>query len=113
MSGIALGGNRFGKAEVRVVRIDRSDGGVALPTDLSVTSHLSGDLEAVHLEGDNAGVLTTDAQKNTIYAFARDAPAGAMPSMAEFGLRLARHFVNSVDTVRGRRSRFRRIRGRV
>jgi urate oxidase len=99
VSGIVLGGNRFGKAEVRLVRIDRSESGVALPTDLSVTTHLSGDLEAVHLQGDNAGVLTTDAQKNTIYAFARDAPPGAMPSAAEFGLRLARHFVESVDSV--------------
>ena len=51
----------------------------------------------MHLEGDNAGVLTTDAQKNTMYAFARDAPIG---SMADFGLRLAQHFVESVDTVR-------------
>ena len=93
---IVLGGNRFGKAEVRLVRIDRSADSVALPTDLSITSHLSGDLAAVHLEGDNAGVLTTDAQKNTMYAFARDAPIG---STADFALRLARHFVETVDTV--------------
>jgi urate oxidase len=99
--GIVLGGNRFGKAEVRLVRIDRSDssgsGTIALPTDLNITSHLSGDLAAVHLEGDNAGVLTTDAQKNTMYAFARDAPIG---SAADFALRLARHFVESVPGVR-------------
>jgi urate oxidase len=97
--GIVLGGNRFGKAEVRLVRIDRSDsssGAIALPTDLNITSHLSGDLAAVHLEGDNAGVLTTDAQKNTMYAFARDAP---ISSAADFGLRLAKHFVESVTGV--------------
>lgn len=97
--GIVLGGNRFGKAEVRLVRIDRSAspaGSIALPTDLNITSHLSGDLAAVHLEGDNAGVLTTDAQKNTMYAFARDAP---IASAAEFGIRLAKHFVESVPGV--------------
>jgi urate oxidase len=94
--GIVLGGNRFGKAEVRLVRIDRSEGSIALPTDLNISSHLSGDLTAVHLEGDNAGVLTTDAQKNTMYAFARDAP---ITSTTDFALRLARHFVESVPGV--------------
>ena len=94
--GLILGGNRFGKAEVRLVRIDRSQPRFALPVDLTITSHLSGDLDAVHLDGDNEGVLTTDAQKNTMYAFARDAP---IRSTADFGLRLARHFVETVDSV--------------
>jgi urate oxidase len=93
---LILGGNRFGKAEVRLVRIDRSQPRFALPVDLTITSHLSGDLDAVHLEGDNEGVLTTDAQKNTMYAFARDAP---IQSAADFGLRLARHFVETVQSV--------------
>jgi urate oxidase len=93
---IILGGNRFGKAEVRLVRIDRSQPRFAVPVDLTITSHLSGELDAVHLDGDNAGVLTTDAQKNTMYAFARDAP---IESNAGFGLRLARHFVESVGSV--------------
>ncbi len=99
-SGIVLGGDRFGKAEVRLVRIDRPPAGsatpIALPTDLTITSHLSGDLSAVHLAGDNAGVLTNDAQKNTVYAFARDAPIGSVP---DFALRLARHFVETVESV--------------
>ncbi len=93
---VLLGGNRFGKAEVRLVRIDRSHAPLALPVDLTVTTHLAGDLEAVHVDGDNSGVLTTDAQKNTIYAFARDAP---FASAAGFAIRLARHFVETVDCV--------------
>jgi urate oxidase len=93
---IILGGNRFGKAEVRLVRLDRSQTPYALPVDLTITSHLSGDLDAVHLAGDNAGVLTTDAQKNTMYAFAADAP---IASVTDFGIRLARHFVESVASV--------------
>jgi urate oxidase len=93
---IVLGGNRFGKAEVRLVRLDRSPAQFGLPADLTVTSHLSGDLDAVHLAGDNAGVLTTDAQKNTVYAFAADAP---LESTAGFAIRLAQHFVESVPSV--------------
>ena len=52
---IMLGGNRFGKAEVRLVRLDRSQMPYPLPADLTITSHLSGDLDAVHLAGDNDG----------------------------------------------------------
>jgi urate oxidase len=92
---IVLGDNRFGKAEVRMLHLHRDDAGSVL-TDLMVSSHLSGALDAVHLTGDNAGVLTTDAQKNAVYAFARQEAPGEIES---FGLRLARHFVSTVDTV--------------
>ena len=44
--------------------------------DLTVSVALSGDLEAVHLEGDNAAVLATDTQKNTVYAFAKEHRVG-------------------------------------
>jgi urate oxidase len=65
-------------------------------TDIMVSSHLSGALEEVHLSGDNTGVLTTDAQKNAVYAFARQQAPGEIEA---FGLRLGRHFVETVDTV--------------
>lgn len=92
---IVLGDNRFGKAEVRLLHLRRTEEGSEL-TDLMVSSHLSGDLEQVHLTGDNAGVLTTDAQKNTAYAFAKQESPGELEA---FGLRLARHFHGSVDSV--------------
>ena len=41
-------------------------------------------------------VLPTDTQKNTVFAFAREHGVGAPE---EFALRLARHFVDTVDTV--------------
>ena len=37
-------------------------------------------------------MLPTDTQKNTVYAFAREHGVG---EVEEFGLRLARHFVDS------------------
>lgn len=94
--GIHLGPNRFGKAETRVVRVVR-DGGRHTITDLNVSVTLTGEFDATHLTGDNANVLTTDAQKNTVYAFAREhGIAGAEP----FALTLARHFVDSQAQVR-------------
>ena len=96
MSDAVLGPNRYGKAETRVVRVDRSGPEHAL-TDLNVSVALSGDLTDTHLSGDNANVLPTDTQKNTVYAFAADGVA----SPEEFGLRLARHFVATQEPITG------------
>ncbi|MFL6051600.1 MAG: factor-independent urate hydroxylase, partial [Actinoallomurus sp.] len=90
-----LGPNRYGKAETRVVRITR-DGPVHRIKDCNVSVSLSGDMEAVHLSGDNAAVLPTDSQKNTVFAFARKY---GIAEIEEFALLLARHFVDSQPTV--------------
>jgi urate oxidase len=95
---IVLGANQYGKAEVRVVAVDRSAPRHTL-VDLNVSSSLRGDFTAAHTAGDNAHVLTTDAQKNTVFAFARD----GVGSPEAFALRLARHFTGSYDWVTGAR----------
>jgi len=95
---IALGPNQYGKAEVRVVAVDRSTSRHGL-VDLNVSSSLRGDFTAAHTAGDNAHVLTTDAQKNTVFAFARD----GVGTPEQFGLRLARHFAGSYDWITGAR----------
>ncbi|MEI4273569.1 urate oxidase [Klenkia sp. LSe6-5] len=95
---IVLGPNQYGKAEVRVVAVDRSTPRHTL-VDLNVSSALRGDFSAAHLTGDNAHVLTTDAQKNTVFAFARDGVA----SPEAFALRLATHFAGSYPWISGAR----------
>src|SRR5690348_733119 len=90
---VVLSRDRYGKAEVRLLHVDRH-GPRHEVTDLNVTVTLAGDMDATYLTGDNSGVLTTDAQKNTVYALARD---GVRPVEA-FALRLARHFTE-VGTV--------------
>ncbi|MQY03313.1 factor-independent urate hydroxylase [Actinomadura macrotermitis] len=92
---IVLGPNRYGKAETRVVRVTK-DGGVHHIKDLNVGVSLSGEMEQVHLRGDNAPVLPTDTQKNTVFAFAKKYGIG---EIEEFGLLLARHFVDSQPTI--------------
>jgi urate oxidase len=89
---VQLGANRYGKAEVRVLRVARGagPGGADEIRDWNVSTSLSGDLAATHLTGDNAGVLPTDTQKNTVYAFARRLGAVEPEVLA---LELARHFV--------------------
>ncbi|MEU8304174.1 factor-independent urate hydroxylase [Actinomadura sp. NPDC048955] len=92
---IVLGPNRYGKAETRVVRVTR-DGGTHRIRDLNVSVALSGAMDEVHLTGDNAAVLPTDTQKNTVFAFAREHGIGAIE---DFGLLLARHFTASQPAV--------------
>ena len=95
---IVLGPNQYGKAEVRVVAVDRSSPRHTL-VDLNVSSSLRGDFSAAHTAGDNAHVLATDTQKNTVFAFARD----GIGSPEAFGMRLARHFAGSYDWITGAR----------
>jgi urate oxidase len=95
---IRLGPNQYGKAEVRVVAVDRSGPQHSL-VDLNVSTSLRGDFAAAHTAGDNAHVLATDTQKNTVFAFARD----GVGSPEAFGLRLARHLAGAYDWITGAR----------
>jgi urate oxidase len=103
MSDAVLTNSQYGKAGNHVVRItrdaDRGAGKRHQIEDLVVTSQLRGDFEAVHTVGDNAHVIPTDTQKNTVFAFARD----GIDSPEEFLLRLSRHFTSSFDWVDGGR----------
>ena len=87
--GIVLGANRYGKAEVRMVHVDRSTPVHAIK-DVNVTSRLFGDFTDTHVTGSNAAVIATDTQKNTVYALAR---TGGITTIEEFALRLAGPFV--------------------
>jgi urate oxidase len=76
---ITLGANQYGKAETRLVTVRR---------DGQDRHHIT--------DGDNAHVVPTDTQKNTVFAFAREAPVG---EIEDFALRLGRHFVGSFDHI--------------
>jgi urate oxidase len=94
--GFVLGHNQYGKAENRVVRVFR-DGDPHELVDYNVSVALSGGQDAPHLTGDNAPVLPTDTQKNTVYAFAKEDDVVAQPE--SFGIRLARHFVDNTEPI--------------
>ncbi|MGA4545720.1 factor-independent urate hydroxylase [Uniformispora flossi] len=94
--GIVLGPNRYGKAEVRLVRVVRDDATHHRLADLTVSIALSGDLAATHLVGDNAHVLPTDSMRALVFAFAREEPD---EEPEEFALRLARHLTTAYEPV--------------
>ena len=96
---IEMGPNRYGKARIRLVKVER------LPDrhvvrDLTVRIGLEGDFAAAHVSGDNAEVIATDTMKNTVYALARDGLTG---SIEAFGTLLAATSCSTGRSI-GRRS---------
>jgi len=83
--------NGYGKAAVRLVRVERGAARHEL-RDLTVEVQLQGEFGPAHTEGDNTQVLPTDTMKNTVYALARRGP---VDPPEEFGERLARHFLGA------------------
>jgi urate oxidase len=95
--GIVLGPTRYGKAEIRLVHIGRDTPRHRI-RDLTLSTALTGRFADSHVTGDQTGQLPTDSQKNTVYAYARQHGVGPIE---DFGLRLARHFVDDIDLATG------------
>ncbi len=81
-----------------MLRVARGAGpaGADAVRDWNVSTSLSGDLAASHLTGDNSGVLTTDTQKNTVYALASRLGAVEPEVLA---MELAAHFVRGQPQI--------------
>src|SRR5688500_9949546 len=87
----ALGRNRYGKAGVRLVRVQRDTPRHEL-RDLTVAVALQGEFEEAHRTGDNARILPTDTMKNTVYALSLEHLKG---SIEDFGIALGKHFLTA------------------
>ena len=86
-----LGSNQYGKAENRVVRIYRDTARHEI-RDLNVSTALRGDFTAAHTTGDQAGVLPTDTQKNTAFAWAKK---HGVTSIEDYALALGARFLDA------------------
>jgi urate oxidase len=90
-----LQAHRYGKSEVRVMKVTRGAERHTL-RDLTVDISLDGDFRAAYAEGDNTGMLSTDTMKNTVYALAQQHDIG---ELEPFGRILVERFVQAVPTV--------------
>ncbi|MCW2526666.1 MAG: urate oxidase [Pseudonocardiales bacterium] len=95
---VTLGHNQYGKAEVRLVRITKHDATNHDIKDVNVTTQLYGDFADCHYTGDNANLIATDTQKNTVYALAKKHNVG---SIEDFGQLLVNHFHEELEPVTG------------
>lgn len=96
---IRLGPNQYGKAEVRLVRVNRATARHDI-RDLTVSTSLRGRFDAAHVHGDQGDVLPTDTQKNTVFALAERDGVGAIE---DFALNLADHFLAATPAAEGAR----------
>lgn len=87
--------DRYGKAETRLVVVDRRTPRHAL-RDLTVTTGLRGDFAASYLRGDNSTALPTDSQKNAVYGLAREHGTG---EPEDFALLLGRHLLDAAPAA--------------
>lgn len=92
---IVLSQARYGKCEVRLVKVSRRRHVHDL-RDLTVDVRLEGDFHAAYVEGENAGLLATDTMRNVVYALAKERPIDPIES---FGRRLVDHFLEAGPIV--------------
>jgi len=89
-----LGGNRYGKSAIRLVKVVRGPDRHQV-RDLTVAIALEGEFTASYADDDNTNVVATDTMKNTVYALAGEHLTGPIEA---FGMVLAQHFLD-VDQV--------------
>jgi urate oxidase len=85
---VPLGDHRYGKSEVRLVKLERGPERHVL-RDLTVDVMLEGDYDAVHTEGDNTGLVATDTMRNVVYSLAAERTLDSLP---DFARALVEHF---------------------
>ncbi len=88
---IVLGRNAYGKNAINLSKIIRHQTHHEF-RQITVDVTLQGDFEPAHTVGDNANILPTDTQKNTVYALAKDHFTG---SIEDFGCYLANYFLQN------------------
>jgi urate oxidase len=88
---IQLGVNAYGKNAIHLSRIVRHEDRHDFQ-QITVDIQLTGDFERAHAIGDNALILPTDTQKNTVYALAREHFTDAIE---QFAAALAQHFLSN------------------
>jgi urate oxidase len=93
---IALGENQYGKSRVRVMKVERRDGGMHEVYEWNVAVWLRGEFSDCFIGGDNSRILPTDTMKNTVYSLARQSKAA---SPEDFAKELALYFLAAQSQV--------------
>lgn len=79
---VQLSSHRYGKSQVRLMRVLRHDTHHDL-FDWTVEVLLTGDFEEVFTAGDNTRIIATDTMKNTVYFVARQSAADSPEAFAQ------------------------------
>jgi len=81
----------YGKDNIRVSKVDRSEDGVHNITEMTVRVMLEGEIDVSYTHGDNTPVVATDSIKNTVHILAKQNPVSP-PEL--FAAIVGTHFIS-------------------
>ena len=87
---------RYGKDNVRVYKVQRNDDGTQDVTEMTVCTLLEGDIAASWTKADNANIVATDTQKQTIYLMAKLHPVNPPELFASI---LGQHYLDEYSWI--------------
>merc|ERR1719478_1443839 len=93
-----LGNHWYGKLRVRVLKVRRKGCGHSVSEYTVETRLYSDTYSRCFTDEDNTDVVATDTQKNNVYVVAKRTAAS---SPEQFGVDIARHFLNEYPVLKG------------
>lgn len=87
-----LSAARYGKDNVRVYKVHRHEDGTQDVVEMTVCTLLEGDIAASYTKADNANVVATDTQKQTVYIMAKLHPVNPPELFASI---LGQHYLDT------------------
>ncbi|KAI7458961.1 Uricase [Hortaea werneckii] len=87
---------RYGKDNVRLYKVQRNDNGTQDVTEMTVCTLLEGDIAESWTKADNANIVATDTQKQTVYVMAKLHPVNPPELFASI---LANHFIEQYSHI--------------
>lgn len=87
---------RYGKDNVRVYKVQRNPDGTQDVTEMTVCTLLEGDIAASWTRADNANIVATDTQKQTVYIMAKQHPVNPPERFAAI---VAQHYIDEYKHI--------------
>lgn len=87
---------RYGKDNVRVYKVQKNPDGTQDVTEMTVCTLLEGDIAASWTAADNANIVATDTQKQTVYVMAKQHPVNPPELFASI---LGNHFITQYPHI--------------
>ncbi|OQO10467.1 Uricase [Cryoendolithus antarcticus] len=91
-----LSSARYGKDNVRVYKVQRNEDGTQDVTEMTVCTLLEGDIAASWTHSDNANIVATDTQKQTVYITAKQHPVNPPELFASI---LSQHYIDTYPRI--------------
>ena len=94
MANVTLSHAQYGKDNVRVYKVHRHADKTQSVVEMTVCTMLEGDIAASWTKADNASIVATDTQKQTVYVMAKQHPVDPPERFAAI---LSQHYIDTYE----------------